>query len=559
MKKNSRVMNLWNIALAMFCLACASGMAKGQDIVYDWANKELISSPSRVNRTRTYTVRIKNINNILYTYRVTHTSEAVPTDDLAKILDLLKKSLPAGNAAFQPSGCQQLDDARALIETITSSINNSDVLPFKLRAMKPPVRSILLQDTLGGWAPIQKDLDTLRVTVVGISSCNLTQKQKDDFEAELTTFNALVNPIEAKVKSSHEYIDSVQLSPGNKEHFDVEELFNGVTTQDGKKSFEFTPGSNILTLSGGVLFSRVPNQSYEARKSPDSSENVLVVQGNSKFRPEGVALLNYLIPYLDNDTAGLAISAGPVVRFGGTGDTSSLGFFTGISGHLYHRFYVTPGVHFGQFADFPVGFFEGRTVPANFGELTPIKRWTARFALGISFQTAGFGSNQTAKLTESSGDGNSNDKKGGASGDGKGSKGSGKAAVDGIEDYNTLGSGLKLPLIRASVNSSEALDGSVVTLYADAPLGECTTLINGRALYILIPKANVTLGKGVSLSGRNFSDARIEQSGENVVVSFVLRPGVTARVEEKFNRLKVYLLETSKGQSSSVLASAEPR
>ena len=58
--------------------------------------------------------------------------------------------------------------------------------------------------------------------------------------------------------------------------------------------------------------------------------------------------------------------------------------------HLYRSFYLTPGVHIGQFADFPAGFYPGTVIPSGFGALTPVKRNTAHFAIGITFKTTSF-------------------------------------------------------------------------------------------------------------------------------------------------------------------------
>jgi hypothetical protein len=73
---------------------------------------------------------------------------------------------------------------------------------------------------------------------------------------------------------------------------------------------------------------------------------------------------------------------------------------------LYRRFYITSGVHIGEFADFPAGFNDNSQVPANFGELKPVKRWTGRFAFSISFRTASFsglaGSQETKTVGGSS-------------------------------------------------------------------------------------------------------------------------------------------------------------
>jgi hypothetical protein len=104
-----------------------------------------------------------------------------------------------------------------------------------------------------------------------------------------------------------------------------------------------------------------------------------------------VVLFNYHDPFawpLNRRNFGLTLSAGPVYDISqGKADTSRLGVFTGLSVHLWNRLFVTPGVHFGEFADFPQGFHAaGEPVPANFGTPTPVTRWTGHFAIAITFK-----------------------------------------------------------------------------------------------------------------------------------------------------------------------------
>jgi hypothetical protein len=513
---------LRHITLSLSFIFCISIQAVAQDIVYDWADKELVSSPGKVNRTQSFTVIIRNVNDILYTYRVTHTSEPLATDDLAKIIDMLKKSLPSGPAVAGAVPCPAFPAAQKQMREITEKINTNDFLPFKLRTMPKPVQSIPLDKTLGAWAAIQQEIDKLTPLINDVGKCTtLSAEERTAFDLQVTTFNALVGPIQNKVDSRHEYRDTVTLSPGNKEKFKVNEFFEGQETKDSERNFEFTPATNLLTLSGGVLFSKVPNRSYQPRKSPDSTQNVLVVEGNSPFRPEGVALLNYIIPRLDWEETGFALSAGPVVRFGSTENTSALGFFTGVSGHLYHRIYFTPGFHFGQFADFPVGFYDGRPIPENFGELNPIKRWTARFAFGISFQTASFGS-KTQEVKET-----------------------GKKEKETTKNSNHQAPGVSpspnsgtLRPRTALVRSVATSFGDRLTLYADASVAGYSTASIQNTFYVVLPTTNLAFKNDV-LRGNFFTDAHIDRTRDAVVLSFVLRPGTKASVTEKFNRLEL--------------------
>ena len=147
---------------------------------------------------------------------------------------------------------------------------------------------------------------------------------------------------------------------------------------------------DVLTLSLGVLASGIPYRTYDHQAVPHATGNqdTLIVNGNSRFTPQGVALLNFKLHTWDVDPEpGLFLSTGPVFKFGGTPGISTFGWFGGASLGLWHSLFLSTGMHMGQFADFPPGFTNGSVIPANFGSLTPSTRWTSRFAFAVSFQT----------------------------------------------------------------------------------------------------------------------------------------------------------------------------
>jgi hypothetical protein len=150
---------------------------------------------------------------------------------------------------------------------------------------------------------------------------------------------------------------------------------------------------DTLTLSVGVMGTTLPYRTYTSQSVPSgtSTQNVLAVSGASGWTPQGLALLNYKLFNIDKGPlVGMAVSTGPVFKFGGTPQVSNFGWFAGVSVSLWRRLFVTPGMHLGQFADFPLGFAPGSVIPANFGTLTPVTRWSGRFGIGITFQTNSF-------------------------------------------------------------------------------------------------------------------------------------------------------------------------
>jgi hypothetical protein len=141
--------------------------------------------------------------------------------------------------------------------------------------------------------------------------------------------------------------------------------------------------------------SEVQNRSYPVQAIPNAGGtgtlNILTVDGASKFSPTAIALLNYEIPKADWETIGFAISTGPAFRLGSKSDTSTFGYFAGVGVHLYHRFYIAPGFHLGQYADFPAGFSQpGQAVPSGLGTPTATKRWTLRFGFALTIKAKDF-------------------------------------------------------------------------------------------------------------------------------------------------------------------------
>ncbi|MDX6696598.1 MAG: hypothetical protein QOF02_4201 [Blastocatellia bacterium] len=99
----------------------------------------------------------------------------------------------------------------------------------------------------------------------------------------------------------------------------------------------------------------------------------------------------------------------------------------------------------------------------------------------------------------------------------------------------------------ASALSSDLPDGSKVTLVSDGPLNDYKTYTAANRFYVVLPRVSASPATA-DLKGRGFSDAKAEQSGEDLLLSFALQPGATARVSQKFNRLDVIFNATNEAQ-----------
>jgi hypothetical protein len=128
------------------------------------------------------------------------------------------------------------------------------------------------------------------------------------------------------------------------------------------KTFHFDPCFPILSASAGFLLTGLQARTYASATSPDSADltktqNVLRVDYGAGIRPAMAALLTGNIPHLNTKNYGLGLTAGFVFDVSnGKAETSRFGFFGGPSFRVTPWVFLTPGAHFGEFADFPQGF-----------------------------------------------------------------------------------------------------------------------------------------------------------------------------------------------------------
>jgi hypothetical protein len=92
-------------------------------------------------------------------------------------------------------------------------------------------------------------------------------------------------------------------------------------------------------------------------------------------------------------------------------------------------------------------------------------------------------------------------------------------------------------------------EGSRVTITSDAPLNDYSAYRSGNRFFLVIPQADNVPRLLSTLRGRGFDDVQVQKRGVDVIISFRLQPGVTARVDQKFNRLEIVF--TAPGTTSA--------
>lgn len=374
-------------AFSLWCFLLSSPVelcAQGSSLSFDWSTrpKELgksISAPTlQLSSTQTVTFTVDNVNDVFYRYSMSCTATEKSggwSDEIRRLLNRTKQT-----EAAPVNSCE------------TAAKN----LLAKVEAYRAAVESC--GDNCAS-EPLAKTLEQFRDFVPQFDNLLTNEQcfpQGSQVKADLETVRSYLRRM---LELPHTVHFTSTISPDLDYSCTVVEYLGRQSTKDGTMTISVKPANTIVTLSVGPLFSGVSNRTYKAVTAPNAGSSgtvsALGVSGNS-FSTGIAALANFRLPTpsswkLNGDNWGLDVTAGPVFRVGSQSEAASLGFFAGVSFRLYRYLFLTPGVHIGQFSDFPLGFHSiGQLIPPNFPTPEPVNRTTAKFALVISFQSKDF-------------------------------------------------------------------------------------------------------------------------------------------------------------------------
>ena len=401
---------------------CPLVSGKQTQVQLDWDSGS--SSASRLARSGQYCFVVQGVNNVLYNWSFALNVPAItstPLDLLTGAIQTLS-NLSIGTAAATtaaakktptvvpgappPPACQpSLDD----VNTKSAALNQAlaALVPAKDSNGKIPYTS--LASTAAAWAPVPAAFNAFEQAVGGVIANLPADDSRQDCadiyaQAEsivLDNYPAIRKQyLDLSARANSKHVAPYQASLENTLPADVVVTpdYNGQATSAGSKTFHFEPNFGILSSSAGFLLTTLAARSYSSVTAPSSAsgattQNVLGVNYGAGVRPALVVLLTGNVPSLNTRNWGIGVSGGPVFDISnGKADTSHFGFFGGLSLRLTPWIYLTPGVHIGEFADFPQGFFyPGQVIPANSGTPAPTKRYTARFAFSLTFKLKDLG------------------------------------------------------------------------------------------------------------------------------------------------------------------------
>lgn len=364
-----------------------------QSVHIDWDTRQPISPPITVDKSVAVAVVVDNVNDMLYSYKERIIARERTVDNIfPEIIQAARQAGP-GTDACKPlaDALKSLDDAFAG-PALNPKSDTKATLPHSIR----------LGVTRAAYDKARGDIEALASKVGSCTDADLKNRAANYRNVTEAKWDQLE-------RLPHTFTFSTVLEPLTDYSILLLEQFEGVTTDACTKKDDngnlqgvdcevvYQPKSTTITLSGGFLITTLPAPAYARGSAPDGS-TVLVVNNLGGVRTAFTTLINIKVPGpgafnhicpSDDSGFGCAISVGPAVQLSSDYKTATrLGLVAGWSFQLWRYLYVTPAVHIGEYDNFPAGFSQaGQVIPSTFtSELTPTKRTTARFALGLTFK-----------------------------------------------------------------------------------------------------------------------------------------------------------------------------
>jgi len=327
-------------------------------------------------------LRISNVNDFLYSYDINVVETTSP---------LALPQLPTGGATVEET-CTDTDISTFVSKVTTAKAAYDKLIPT---SATPP---ITLATTQGDWAKNVKPSYSAAQSEYDAAKTKAESYPQSSSDHDLCTegfhnadqvYSGLKKADQQLNNQPHALTIHFTARSCKSETISILEKLNAIPTGQSM-TIRLDAECNAITASGGVLMSEIQNRTYTPSPSPTASGNFLAVGGTGRFQPTIATLFNFNAPSLGSWTRhwgdlDVGISTGPILQINSS-QTSAFGWLGGGTVSVLHYLYLTAGEHFGQFADYPLGFSRGEQIPSGFGALTPIKRWTGRFGFAITIK-----------------------------------------------------------------------------------------------------------------------------------------------------------------------------
>ncbi|PYS46718.1 MAG: hypothetical protein DMF68_18265 [Acidobacteria bacterium] len=100
-----------------------------------------------------------------------------------------------------------------------------------------------------------------------------------------------------------------------------------------------------------------------------------------------------------------------------------------------------------------------------------------------------------------------------------------------------------------TLRHNDTMEGSRCTVTSDLQLDDYSSYVEGERFFVRVPQSTLAKAHG-AVAGRGFTNMRVEQSGDDVVISFLLQLGATFHLNQSFNRLEINFLTNEHASKS---------
>ncbi len=107
----------------------------------------------------------------------------------------------------------------------------------------------------------------------------------------------------------------------------------------------------------------------------------------------------------------------------------------------------------------------------------------------------------------------------------------------------------------AALRAGTVADGARITVTADAALDDYSAYRESDTFYVMLPRASFAAAQRELADVAGLAAAKVEQRGADVLLSFRLAPGTTARVKQTINRLDILFGAPQQPQGNASTAS----
>lgn len=350
--------------LLLVCMALLTSEAWPQDLVQNWSNKKQDFGTQDVGSVK---LVVQGTNTFYYFYSILTTSTSNEPSAFDALLPFITTLVRSG----RPGCVANVEDTLTAIDSMAKPERDNKTQVFS---------SIPVADTILEWKTKVE-----RSYSLAYRNCTPAQQNQPEF-IKVKTARNLLFPADGVPSVTV----NIKAQPCKNYTVTITELFSGQQTAAAPLVATFNTTCDRVTFSGGPLFTEIGNPTYASRPSPTQAGQFLSVENTGRFRATLTGLVNLNMPWHRSgflDPFRLGVSTGPVFQNSQSG-TSSFGWFVGGSTSIFKYAYLSAGEHWGSFPDTPFGFTKGASIPANFGQLTPVDRHTWRFAFAVTFRVA---------------------------------------------------------------------------------------------------------------------------------------------------------------------------